>query len=133
MDFKKKLARDPSAEEIAFRNLHDKPGIRSVFSYLKNKFVKFPAEEKPKSSEITTHVEPFVPMKKLRLLQINHVELEGDLKLLPSELKWIQWRGCPLKDVPPVFLARQLAVLDLADSGIRRVQSLHRKEVCVNE
>ncbi|KAH0864421.1 LOW QUALITY PROTEIN: hypothetical protein HID58_081632 [Brassica napus] len=116
-----KLARDPSAEEIAFRNLHDKPGIRSVFSYLKNKFVKFPAEEKPKSSEITTHVEPFVPMKKLRLLQINHVELEGDLKLLPSELKWIQWRGCPLKDVPPVFLARQLAVLDLADSGIRRM------------
>ncbi|WZZ80939.1 hypothetical protein YC2023_101511 [Brassica napus] len=129
LDFKKKLARDPSAEEIAFRNLHDKPGIRSVFSYLKNKFVKFPAEEKPKSSEITTHVEPFVPMKKLRLLQINHVELEGDLKLLPSELKWIQWRGCPLKDVPPVFLARQLAVLDLADSGIRRVQSLHRKEM----
>ena len=133
MDFKKKLARDPSAEDIALRTLHDKPGIRSVFSYLKNKFVKFPAEEKPKSSEITIPVEPFVPMKKLRLLQINHVELEGDLKLLPSELKWIQWRGCPLKDVPPIFLARKLAVLDLADSGIRRVQSLHRKEVCVNE
>ncbi|WZZ10699.1 hypothetical protein YC2023_096620 [Brassica napus] len=129
LDFKKKLARDPSAQDIALRTLHDKPGIRSVFSYLKNKFVKFPAEEKPKSSEITIPVEHFVPMKKLRLLQINHVELEGDLKLLPSELKWIQWRGCPLKDVPPVFLARQLAVLDLADSGIRRVQSLHRKEM----
>ncbi|CAN7133821.1 disease resistance protein TAO1 [Brassica rapa] len=129
LDFKKKLARDPSAEDIALRTLHDKPGIRSVFSYLKNKFVKFPAEEKPKSSEITIPVEPFVPMKKLRLLQINHVELEGDLKLLPSELKWIQWRGCPLKDVPPIFLARKLAVLDLADSGIRRVQSLHRKEM----
>ncbi|CAN6903542.1 unnamed protein product [Brassica oleracea] len=129
LDFKKKLARDPSAEDIAFRNLHDKPGIRSVFSYLKNRFVKFPAEEKPKSSEITTHVEPFVPMKKLRLLQINHVELEGDVKLLPSELKWIQWRGCPLKDVPDLDLARQLAVLDLADSGIRRVQSLHRKKM----
>ncbi|CAH2033796.1 unnamed protein product [Thlaspi arvense] len=129
LDFKKKLARDPSAENIALRNLHDKLSIKSVCSYLKNKFIPFPEEEKPKSSEITIPVEPFVPMTKLRLLQINHVELEGDLKLLPSELKWIQWKGCPLKDVPPVFLAGRLAVLDLSESGIRRVQSLHSKRV----
>ncbi|KAG2318761.1 hypothetical protein Bca52824_011974 [Brassica carinata] len=128
-DFKKKLARDPSAEDIALRNLHNNPGIRSLFSYVKNKFIRFPAEEKPKTSEITIPVEPLKPMKNLRLLQINHVKLEGDLKLLPSELKWIQWRGCPLKDVPPVFLDGKLDVLDLAESGIRRIQSLHRKEM----
>lgn len=96
-----------------------------MFSYLKNKFIGFPAEEKPKSSEITIPVEPFVPMTKLRLLQINHVELAGNLERLPSELKWIQWRGCPLKEVPLNLLARQLAVLDLAESAIRRIQSLH--------
>ncbi|KAL0705125.1 hypothetical protein Bca4012_071550 [Brassica carinata] len=124
LDFKK-LATDPSAENIALGNLHDNPGIRAVFSYLKNKFVGFPAEEKPKSSEITIPVEPFVPMTKLRLLQINHVELAGNLERLPSELKWIQWRGCPLKEVPLNLLARQLAVLDLAESAIRRIQSLH--------
>ncbi|KAG5385552.1 hypothetical protein IGI04_037022 [Brassica rapa subsp. trilocularis] len=123
LDFKKKLATDPSA--VALGNLRDNPGIRAVFSYLKNKFVGFPAEEKPKSSENTIPVEPFVPMTKLRLLQINHVELAGNLERLPSELKWIQWRGCPLKEVPLNLLARQLAVLDLAESAIRRIQSLH--------
>lgn len=93
-----------------------------MFSYLKNIL-------KPTSSENTIPVEHFVPMKKLRLLQINHVELEGDLELLPPDLKWIQWRGCPLKDVPPSFLNRQLAVLDLSESGIKRFQSLQPRRV----
>uniref|UniRef100_A0A1J3H0M9 Protein SUPPRESSOR OF npr1-1, CONSTITUTIVE 1 n=1 Tax=Noccaea caerulescens TaxID=107243 RepID=A0A1J3H0M9_NOCCA len=128
-DFKKKLARDPSAEYIASRNLYDNPGIKSCFKYLKNKILGFPAEEKPKSSEITIPIDPFVRMTKLRLLQINHVELKGDLSLLPSELKWLQWKGCPLETLPPEFLAKQLAVLDLSECGIRRVQSLHSKGV----
>ncbi|CAH8349775.1 unnamed protein product [Eruca vesicaria subsp. sativa] len=128
LDFQKKFVRHSTAVEISSNN----PGSSSAVSYMKNIFVKFPAEERPKTSEITIPVEPFAPMKKLRLLQINHVELEGDLKLLPSELKWIQWRDCPLKDVPPVFLHRQLAVLDLSESGIRRFQSLWFKKVDEN-
>ncbi|CAE5958418.1 unnamed protein product [Arabidopsis arenosa] len=120
-DFKKKFVRDPTADEIVSRNLRNNPGINSVCNYLRNIFIRFRAEEKPKRSEITIPVEPFVPMKKLRLLQINNVELEGNLKLLPSELKWIQWKGCPLENLPPDILARQLGVLDLSESGIRRV------------
>ncbi|XP_056847504.1 disease resistance protein RPV1 isoform X2 [Raphanus sativus] len=123
LDFKKKFVRHTTAVEIAPSNPQTNPGISSAVSYVKNKFIRFPEEEKPKTSEITIPVEPFAPMKELRLLQINHVELEGDLKLLPSELKWIQWRDCPLKDVPPVLLAGKLAVLDLSESGIRRVQT----------
>ncbi|CAN7034577.1 unnamed protein product [Brassica rapa subsp. trilocularis] len=128
LDFKKKFVRHATAVEIASSNLQNNPGISSAVSYVKNMFVKFPEEEKTKTSEITIPIEPFAPMKKLRLLQINHVELEGDLKLLPSELKWIQWRDCPLKDVPSVFLSGQLAVLDLSESGIRRVQTLWFKK-----
>ncbi|KAG7598163.1 Toll/interleukin-1 receptor homology (TIR) domain [Arabidopsis suecica] len=109
-DFEKK-----SADEIASRSLHNDP-----------------AEEKPKSSGIIIPVEPFVPMTKLRLLQINNVELEGNLKLLPSELKWIQWKGCPLENLPLDFLSGQLAVLDLSESGIRQVQSLRSEEVDEN-
>ncbi|CAH8361528.1 unnamed protein product [Eruca vesicaria subsp. sativa] len=115
LDFKKNFVRQS--------NLYDNPGIRSVVSYAKNIFLK------PTSTESTIPVRHFVPMKKLRLLQINHVELQGNLDLLPSDLKWIQWRGCPLKDVPPSFLARQLAVLDLSESGIRRIQSFDSKGV----
>ena len=109
--------RHSTAVEIGSSNLQNNQGISSAVSYVKSMFVKFPEEEKPKTSEFTIPIEPFAPMKKLRLLQINHVELEGDLKLLPSELKWIQWRDCPLKDVPSVFLSGQLAVLDLSESG----------------
>lgn len=105
-------------------NLQNNPGLSSASSYLKNVFVRCPT-----SSEITIPVEHFAPMKKLRLLQIDHVELQGNLELLPSDLKWIQWRGCPLKDVPASFLSRQLAVLDLSDSGIRRVHTLGNKKV----
>ncbi|KAF8086735.1 hypothetical protein N665_0613s0004 [Sinapis alba] len=113
LDFKKKLVRQS--------NLHDNPGISAAFSNLKNIF-------KPTSTENTIPVEHFAPMIKLRLLQINHVELKGNLELFPPDLKWIQWRGCPLKDVPPSFLSRQLAVLDLSESGIRRVHSFPNKK-----
>ncbi|XP_024004361.1 disease resistance protein TAO1 isoform X2 [Eutrema salsugineum] len=132
LDFNKKFPSDPTANEIASRNLHKNPGKFSVLNYLKNKLVKFPAEEKPKSSGITIPVESFVPMTKLRLLQINNVELEGNLKLLPSELRWIQWKGCPLENLPPDFLARQLAVLDLSESRIRNIPSFCSKNVDVN-
>ena len=57
------------------------------------------------------------------------MKLKGNLSLLPSELKWIQWKGCPLKKLPPGFLPGQLAVLDLSESGIRQVQSLRSKGV----
>ncbi|XP_010477750.1 PREDICTED: disease resistance protein TAO1-like [Camelina sativa] len=122
-DFKKKFVRDHTADEIVSTNLQNNQGRKSMFESLKNMFIRLPVQEKPKISEITIPVEPFVPMKKLRLLQINTVELEGNLTLLPSELKWIQWKGCPLEILPPYFLARQLAVLDLSESGIREVQS----------
>ncbi|CAH2033800.1 unnamed protein product [Thlaspi arvense] len=126
-DFKKKFVRESSAVEIPSSKLQNNSGISSAFNRIKNIFVRCPEEEKPKHSEITIPVEPFVPMSKLRLLQINNVELEGNLKLLPSELKWIQWRGCPLETLPPDFLARQLAVLDLSESGIRQVQTSRSK------
>ncbi|KAL1218978.1 Disease resistance protein RUN1 [Cardamine amara subsp. amara] len=130
-DFKKKFG---SADEIPLRNQsqHSHPRLNSVCNYLRNKFKRFRADEKQKSSEITIPVKSFEPMKKLRLLQINNVELEGDLKLLPSELKWIQWRGCPLENLPLDFLARELAVLDLSDSGIRQIQSSWIKRVNEN-
>ncbi|KAF3552940.1 hypothetical protein F2Q69_00011401 [Brassica cretica] len=87
IDFKKKFVRHATEVEIASSNLENNQGISSAVSYVKNMFVKFPEEEKTRTSEVTIPIEPFAPMKKLRLLQINHVELEGDLKLLPSELK----------------------------------------------
>ncbi|KAL6192442.1 hypothetical protein ACLB2K_033530 [Fragaria x ananassa] len=57
-------------------------------------------------------------MVNLRLLQMNNVHLEGNFKFLPAGVKWLQWKGCPLRSLPSDFLPRQLAVLDLSDSNI---------------
>ncbi|KAF2551192.1 hypothetical protein F2Q68_00035252 [Brassica cretica] len=72
LDFKKKFVRQPSAD-----------GISSAFSYMMSIFVRFTSEDE--SSVITISVEHFVLMKKLRLLQISHVELQGNLNLLPAD------------------------------------------------
>ncbi|OAP19520.1 hypothetical protein AXX17_AT1G27630 [Arabidopsis thaliana] len=132
---------DHGAIMTVLNNMKGTPSIRGIVCDFKKKsaddiasrsLLNNPAEENPKSSEIIIPVEPFVLMTKLRLLQINNVELEGNLKLLPSELKWIQWKGCPLENLPLDFLAGQLAVLDLSESRIRRVQSLRNDEVDEN-
>ncbi|XP_010551473.1 PREDICTED: TMV resistance protein N-like isoform X2 [Tarenaya hassleriana] len=128
-DFKKKFVRDPSADEIALRKLQAKPNICSVFDYLRTRFRKRRPEEKPENDEICISVEPFKEMTNLSLLQINHVKLEGKLKLLPPELKWLQWKGCPLEKLPSDFHGGQLSVLDLSESRIRQVCGLSSKGV----
>ena len=71
----------------------------------------------------------FQPMVTLRLLQINHVQLGGNFKNVPAELKWLQWKGCPLKTLPSTFSPRKLTVLDLSESKVERVWG-HNKKVC---
>nr|DAD46051.1 TPA_asm: hypothetical protein HUJ06_004281 [Nelumbo nucifera] len=61
------------------------------------------------------------PMVNLRLLQINHVNLEGSFKVILTNLKWLQWKGCQLDALPSEFCPQELAVLDLSESKIRQV------------
>lgn len=70
---------------------------------------------------LTFHTRDFQCMVKLRLLQINHVKLVGNFKLFPADLKWLQWKGCPLKVIPLELLSRKIAVLDLSESMITQV------------
>ncbi|KAM1518007.1 hypothetical protein ACFX1X_021374 [Malus domestica] len=42
----------------------------------------------------------------------------GKFKFLPAELKWLQWKGCPMKFLPSDFSPRRLAVLDLSNSKL---------------
>ncbi|XP_055810182.1 disease resistance protein RPV1-like isoform X2 [Solanum dulcamara] len=70
---------------------------------------------------LTFHTRDFQCMVKLRLLQINRVKLVGNFKLFPADLKWLQWKGCPLKVIPPKLLSRKIAVLDLSESMITQV------------
>ncbi|KAF8407993.1 hypothetical protein HHK36_007133 [Tetracentron sinense] len=116
----KKVTRSEQISKVTLRRM---PNLSSTISYFKEKFKMFFDCEAEEEEEEKLCTKPFEPMKNLRLLQINHVKLEGKLELVPAELKWLQWKGCPLEALPSDFCPRELAVLDLSESKIKRVWS----------
>lgn len=70
--------------------------------------------------EVILFTKSFEPMDNLRLLQIDHVKLKGKT-VLPAELKWLRWRGCPLKSLPCEFSPPELTVLDISESKIQQL------------
>ncbi|GAA0149286.1 hypothetical protein LIER_08505 [Lithospermum erythrorhizon] len=73
------------------------------------------------------HTKSLQPLVHLRVLQINHVNLTGNFKLIPANLKWLQWRGCPLQVIPSNFIPGDLAVLDLSNSKILQLWDSYGK------
>lgn len=63
----------------------------------------------------------FTVMNKLRLLQINYTHLSGAYKDFPKNLRWLYWRGFPLKCVPNDFPLESLSVLDMRNSCLERL------------
>ncbi|KAL5761915.1 hypothetical protein ACOSP7_018179 [Xanthoceras sorbifolium] len=131
LDLKKKMVRDSSVDHTSFWDtLHRRQSLTSaICTYLKEKYKKF---LQPIERELVLCTKPFESMISLRLLQINHVKLEGKFKFLPAELKWLQWKECTVKSLPSDFSPSQLAVLDLSESGIERVWGSYTNKVAKN-
>ncbi|KAL3824197.1 hypothetical protein ACJIZ3_020226 [Penstemon smallii] len=91
--------------------------------YFKKKYKRLQDEE-------TLCTKAFKPMINLRLLRINHANLDGNFELIPAELKWLQWKGCPLKTLPLNFQLQDLAVLDLSESKISQLWSQRWWDCC---
>ncbi|ONI30632.1 hypothetical protein PRUPE_1G263600 [Prunus persica] len=105
----KRSVGDPSGDRISWDNFRRGPTFTSAVTYLKERYKAY-LQLKQRKRE--------------RLLQINYLNLEGRFKFLPAELKWLQWKGCPLKSLPSDFSPRQLAVLDLPRSKIEVAEKL---------
>lgn len=105
-----------SAQAIAWYNLQNFPGVVSALRYLKEMFKDYCEHEGGK----VFFSKSFEPMINLRLLYINNATLKGNFKYFPAELKWLQWRKCPL-DYLPSFYPHELTVLDLAESKLRNL------------
>ncbi|XP_057458671.1 disease resistance protein RUN1-like isoform X2 [Lotus japonicus] len=63
--------------------------------------------------------EAFEKMKKLRLLQLAGVKLEGDFKYLSRNLRWLCWRGFPLSFLPKNLRQENLVSIMLENSNIK--------------
>ncbi|XP_050114763.1 disease resistance protein RPV1-like isoform X10 [Malus sylvestris] len=66
--------------------------------------------------------EAFANMKKLRLLHLKNVRLNGEYKHLPKELIWFRWKLCPLKSIRDDFFNQpRLVVLEMQWSKLVQV------------
>ncbi|XP_028765416.1 TMV resistance protein N-like [Neltuma alba] len=64
----------------------------------------------------------FKEMKKLRLLQLDDVNLKGDYKHLSKKLRWLCWHRFPLKYIPSNFCQKELVAIDLKYSSLSSLE-----------
>ncbi|KAM3377829.1 disease resistance protein RPV1 [Capsicum galapagoense] len=104
---------------------HTTSGKKWLFTEVKSYrfgFSSHPIKFSSKTSnepELGTYL--FTVMNKLRLLQIKYTHLYGAYKDFPKNLRWLYWRGFPLKCVPNDFPLESLAVLDMRNSRLERL------------
>ncbi|RDX71262.1 TMV resistance protein N, partial [Mucuna pruriens] len=73
----------------------------------------------PKTNTKCFKTTTFKMMKKLRLIQLANVELDGDFKNLSSDLRWLCWHECPLECIPTDFYQGKLVSIELEKSNIK--------------
>ncbi|XP_065874451.1 disease resistance protein Roq1-like isoform X2 [Euphorbia lathyris] len=62
----------------------------------------------------------FKKMKLLRLLQLNHVRLEGSFEYISTKLRWLCWHEFPLGSIPFDLAMDNLVALDLRCSKLKK-------------
>ncbi|KAF3595768.1 hypothetical protein DY000_02023758 [Brassica cretica] len=77
-------------------------------------------------AEVTTAVDnleakAFSNLRKLRLLQLSHVALNGSYENFPKGLRWLCWVGFPEESVPIDLHLRSLVVMDMQKSNLKRL------------
>lgn len=73
------------------------------------------------SNEAGLRTDAFVRMHELRLLLLHYVKLAGCYKEFPKKLKWVYWRGFPLKSIPNDFPLESLVALEMRNSSLKQV------------
>ncbi|XP_027153974.1 disease resistance protein TAO1 [Coffea eugenioides] len=115
LDFGKK--QKLSSEKADKVNTRKFPALESAVIFLKKQYKKWFGHTAKEDGDLL-NTESFKGMVNLRLLQINHAKLEGNFEILPAELKWLQWKGCPLESLPSALCSRDVAILDISQSSI---------------
>ena len=60
-------------------------------------------------------------MKRLRLLQLDYVQLIGDYGYFSKQLRWISWQGFRSEYVPNNFHMENVIAIDLKHSHLQLV------------
>ncbi|KAM7530070.1 hypothetical protein LguiB_033480 [Lonicera macranthoides] len=73
------------------------------------------------TNEPDLKTEAFAKMQRLRLLQLNYVQLTGGYEKLPRTLRWLCWHGFALKAIPKNFILENLVALDMCNSSLEKI------------
>jgi len=60
-------------------------------------------------------------MKRLRLLQLAGLQLDGDFEYLSRNLSWLSWNGFPLTCIPSSFYKENLVSIELENSNVEHL------------
>lgn len=66
-------------------------------------------------------VKAFSNLRKLRLLQLSHVQVKGNYSHFPRGLRWLCWSEFPEYFVPTELHLGSLVVMDLQYSNLKRL------------
>ncbi|CAJ2657360.1 unnamed protein product [Trifolium pratense] len=122
-DMGRAIIREQSPKELGERSrlwfhedvlgvLFERTGTKAVEGLT----LKFPMD----SSE-SFSTEAFKKMKRLRLLQLTSVRLDGDFEYISRNLRWLCWNGFPLTSIPSNFYQGNLVSIELENSNVRRL------------
>ncbi|XP_059659415.1 disease resistance protein RUN1-like isoform X2 [Cornus florida] len=75
----------------------------------------------PMNGELHVRADAFTKMRKLRLLKINGVQLDGCLTYLSNELRYLDWEGYPHEYLPHNFHPKKPVSLHLPNSLIKGI------------
>ncbi|CAJ1949605.1 unnamed protein product [Sphenostylis stenocarpa] len=88
----------------------------------------------PLTSRDCFEAHAFQNMDRLRLLQLDHVQIAGSYEYFSKQLRWICWPGFPSEYIPNNFHMKNVIAIDLKHSHLRLVwrqfQGLARCESC---
>ncbi|KAI8009896.1 Disease resistance protein RRS1, partial [Camellia lanceoleosa] len=73
------------------------------------------------SDKIALEVDAFARMHKLKLLQLNYLQVNGSLENFPKRLRWLCWHGCSFNSISDDFPLDNLVVLDMQYSNLQKV------------
>nr|WIL59969.1 nodulation protein [Melilotus officinalis] len=122
-DMGREIVREKSPEEPEMRcRLWFHEDVLDVLSDQSGtKAIKGLALKLPRANEKCFSTKTFKKMKRLRLLQLAGVKLDGDFEYLSRNLSWLSWNGFSLGHIPTNFYRGNLVSIELENSNVKLV------------
>ena len=92
--------------------------VSLIFSSQGTEAVEGLALELQRTSGICFNANAFFEMRRLRLLQLDHVQLTGEYGCISKNLRWVSWHGFPRKYIPDNFYQRNIVVFEFKHSNL---------------